>query len=159
MGMFQYKTEQFLPIDIEEAWQFFSSPKNLATITPADLDFKILSNLKDEEIYEGMKIDYVVKPLLKIPMHWQTEIIKVSRGKFFTDRQLKGPYKIWEHTHIFKNLADGVLMQDIINYQLPFGIIGNIAHSLLVKKKIENIFSYRRNVLEKIFITNEHIFN
>ena len=89
MSMFQYKTEQFLPIDIEEAWSFFSSPKNLATITPAELDFKILSDLNNEEIYEGMKIDYIVKPLLKIPIHWQTEIIKVNKKNFFTDRQLK----------------------------------------------------------------------
>lgn len=156
--MFQYKSEQFLPIGIDEAWKFFSSPKNLVTITPAELDFKIITSLKDEEIYEGMKIDYIVKPLLKIPMRWQTEIINVTKGKHFTDRQVKGPYKLWEHTHIFKPVQDGVLMQDIVNYQLPFGFIGNIAHSLIVKKKIENIFTYRKNILNKIF-TNEHVLN
>ncbi len=158
MSMFQYKTEQFLPISIDEAWDFFSSPKNLATITPAELEFKILSDLNNEEIYEGMKIDYIVKPILKIPILWQTEIIKVNKGNFFTDRQLKGPYEVWEHTHIFKVINNGVLMHDVINYQLPFGFIGNIAHALLVKKKIENIFTYRKNILEKIF-RNEHVLN
>lgn len=158
MPMFHYKTEQFLPIGIDEAWSFFSSPENLARITPTELDFKILTNLKDEEIYEGMKIDYTVKPLFKIPMRWQTEIIKVNKGKYFTDRQLKGPYKIWEHTHTFKPVNGGVLMQDAINYQLPLGFIGNFAHKFLVKKKIENIFIYRKNILEKIF-NNEFVLN
>ena len=156
MRIFQYRTEQFLPIGIDEAWSFFSTPKNLAAITPAELDFKIISNSNDEEIYEGMKIDYIVKPLLRIPMHWQTEIIKVNKGRNFTDRQVKGPYKIWEHTHTFKPVNAGVLMLDTINYQLPFGFIGNIAHTLVVKKKIENIFIYRKNILEKI-VRNEHV--
>ena len=158
MSIHQYKTEQLLPIGIEEAWRFFSSPKNLAVITPAELDFKILSNLEEEEIYEGMKIDYILKPLLKIPLHWQTEIIKVNKGKNFTDRQVKGPYKIWEHTHTFKPVKDGILMKDTIRYQLPFGFLGNIAHRLFVKKKIENIFIYRKNTLEKMF-RNEYVLN
>lgn len=157
MSMFQYKAEQFLPISVDEAWAFFSSPKNLATITPAELDFKILSKVNDEDIYEGMIIDYIVKPLFKIPVHWQTEICTVKKGKFFTDRQLKGPYKLWEHTHTFEKMTNGVLMHDIINYQLPFGFLGNIAHTVLVKKKIENIFIYRKNILEKIFTTNEYL--
>lgn len=159
MSIYQYKAEQFLPIDVEEAWNFFSSAKNLATITPKELDFKILTQLDNAEIYEGMKIDYIVKPLLKIPVHWQTEIVKVRRGVSFTDTQLKGPYKVWEHTHIFKAENGGVLMNDIINYELPFGFIGNIAHALFVRKKIENIFAYRKNILEKIFIKNEPVLN
>lgn len=158
MSMYQYKAEQFLPVTINEAWEFFSSPKNLATITPPELDFKTLSELNDEEIFEGMIIDYIVKPLFKLPVHWQTEICKVNKGVFFTDRQLKGPYKVWEHTHIFKQEKDGVLMSDIINYQLPFGLIGSIAHSLLIRKKVKDIFTYRKNVLEKIFI-NEPVLN
>jgi ligand-binding SRPBCC domain-containing protein len=157
--MYQYKAEQFLPIDVEEAWMFFSSPKNLATITPEELDFKILTDLHDGEIFEGMKIDYIDKPLLNIPVHWQTEIIKVDRGISFTDTQLKGPYKVWEHTHNFKAVKDGVVMNDVINYQLPFGLIGNIAHALFVRKKIENIFTYRKKILEKIFIKNEYVLN
>ena len=159
MSMFQYKTEQFLPICMDEAWSFFSSPKNLSTITPDELDFKILTVLNDEEIYEGMKIDYIVKPLFKIPVHWQTEIIKVKKGMFFLDKQLKGPYKVWEHSHTFRSINGGVLMHDEINYELPFGILGNIAHNLLIRKKIENIFMYRKKNLEKIFITHEPILN
>ena len=152
MSVFQYKAEQFLPIDIEKAWDFFSSPKNLSVITPPEMGFKILTELNGKEIHDGMLIDYTVKPLLGIAMHWQTKIRDVEKYKVFADSQLKGPYKSWEHTHTFEKINNGVLMKDIINYELPFGFIGDIAHTLLVKKKIENIFAYRKSVLEKIFI-------
>lgn len=151
MSVYFYDTEQFLPIDIHKAWDFFSSAKNLAIITPPELDFNILTNLEGREIYEGMLIEYNVKPLFRIPMHWQTEISKVDKPGMFKDRQLKGPYKTWEHSHTFIEKENGVLMKDHVKYQLPFGIIGRIGHSILVKKKIENIFIYRRKVLKKIF--------
>jgi ligand-binding SRPBCC domain-containing protein len=152
-----FNTEQFLPIDILKAWSFFSDAKNLSVITPPELDFKILTDLDNEEIYEGMLIDYTVKPLLGIPVRWQTEIIKIDKPEVFTDRQLKGPYKTWEHTHTFSEKDNGVIMKDQVKYQLPFGIIGRIANSLLVRKKIENIFNYRREVLKKIFENGNNI--
>ena len=136
-NIFQYKTEQFLPIDIQQAWSFFSSAKNLAIITPPEMAFKIITDLDNREIYEGMLIDYQVKPLFGIPLRWQTEIYKVDKPLMFTDRQLKGPYKIWEHTHTFIEKDNGLWMKDEINYQLPFGAIGRIVHALLVSAKIE----------------------
>lgn len=151
MSTYYYKTEQFLPIDIDTAWNFFSSAKNLALITPPELDFKILTELNGQEIYEGMLINYTVKPLFGIPLRWETEICKVQKPLFFTDRQLKGPYKLWEHTHAYKKVDNGILMQDEVKYQLPFGVFGNLAHLLIVKKKVENIFSFRRQVLESMF--------
>jgi ligand-binding SRPBCC domain-containing protein len=151
MYTYYYNTDQFLPIDINKAWRFFSEAKNLALITPPEMDFKILTSLTDKAIYEGMLINYRVKPLFHIPLYWQTEICKVQYPLFFTDRQLKGPYKLWEHTHTFVEKDNGVLMKDTVKYQLPFGIIGKLVHSLIVQKKIENIFIYRKNVLNKIF--------
>ncbi|HET7117292.1 MAG TPA: SRPBCC family protein [Hanamia sp.] len=151
MKQFYFNTEQFLPINIKEAWDFFSDAKSLSVITPPEMDFKILSDLTDKKVFEGMVIDYTIKPLFGIKVHWQTEIFKVDKPKMFADRQLKGPYKIWEHTHTFVEKENGVLMHDQVKYQLPFGIAGRITHSLLVKKKIENIFIYRRKVLKKIF--------
>ncbi len=154
MATFYYNTEQFLPINVQTAWDFFSSAKNLAIITPPELDFNILTNVVEREIYEGMLIEYNVKPLLGIPVYWQTEICKVDKPQMFTDKQLKGPYKIWEHTHLFIEKENGVLMKDQVKYQLPFGIIGQITHSLIVRKKIENIFTFRKEVLKKIFKDN-----
>ena len=159
MHIFQYRTEQLLPIDIETAWSFFSSPANLIVITPDELDFNIITALDNEEIYEGMFIEYRVRPLLGIPVRWKTEICKLNSPFSFTDRQLKGPYKIWEHRHTFIEKDNGVLVTDEVNYQLPFGVLGSIIHLLLVRRKIEKIFNYRRQMLHKIFVTNEHPVN
>jgi ligand-binding SRPBCC domain-containing protein len=154
MSTYQYKTEQVLKISLNQAWDFFSSPKNLAVITPPEMDFNILTKLEDKEIYEDMIIDYTVKPLWGIKMKWQTKIINVEKPYVFSDTQTKGPYSLWEHTHTFKQVQEGVLMTDIINYALPMGFLGNIMHTLVVKKEIEKIFSHRRKTLEQLFNKN-----
>src|SRR5688572_5656986 len=151
MKTFHYKTEQLLPVDINKAWDFFSSPENLSVITPPALDFTIFDDLKDKEIYTGMIINYRVKPLFGIPVKWQTEITDVEKPFSFTDRQLKGPYNLWEHHHRFVEKADGVLVMDHVRYQLPFGFIGTISHSLVIRKKLDDIFTFRRSTLTSLF--------
>ena len=84
-----------------------------------------------------MIVGYKVRPLFGIPVRWQTEICKVKKPWFFTDRQLTGPYKVWEHTHTFIQKTDGILMIDEVKYVLPFGIVGSLGHLLIVRKKIE----------------------
>ena len=93
--------EQQLDCDIATAWEFFSSPHNLSKITPQDMGFVVTSDTGDEPIYEGMIIDYIVRPLLRIPMRWKTKITEVDYRKSFTDFQEKGPYKYWNHYHEF----------------------------------------------------------
>jgi len=132
--------------------EIFSSPKNLSLITPPELDFKILSKLDDKDIYEGMTISYTVKPILGIPVFWQTEITEVQHLKKFTDRQLKGPFKIWEHTHTFEVKDNGVLMTDSVNYEVPFSYLGKIIERLIIRNKIKAIFEFRKIVLEKLLI-------
>lgn len=151
MKEFIYKTEQLLHVDLQKAWEFFSSPHNLALLTPKDMDFKVLSKL-DDHITTNMIIDYTVKPLLHIPLHWRTKILDVAEKEEFTDIQLKGPFNKWHHLHQFIQQEDGVLVKDTVTYSLPFGPIGTLAHSLFVKKRIEAIFSYRKMVLEQLFI-------
>lgn len=150
MKEFEYKTEQFLPINIQTAWDFFTSPHNLELLTPTEMDFIVLTEL-DNHIYTNMIIDYTVSPLLNITLKWKTKILDVDENVEFTDIQLKGPFKKWKHVHKFVQVDDGVLVKDIVQYQLPFGIIGQLAHSLLVRKRIEHIFSYRKKVLEQLF--------
>lgn len=137
--------------DLATAWAFFSSSKNLSKITPKEMNFVVLTNLSDDEIYPGMEIDYTVSPLLGIPMKWKTLITHVEFQKSFTDFQKKGPYKYWKHFHEFVPNEKGVLMKDTVNYELPMGILGSIAHRLFVKKKLEDIFNYRYRVLENSF--------
>ncbi|MBC7758329.1 MAG: SRPBCC family protein [Phormidesmis sp. FL-bin-119] len=149
--IYTFKSEQFLKTDIDTAWDFFSSAKNLARITPPEMMFKIHTQLDNKEVYEGMIIDYTVKPLLGIPLRWQTEICRVNKPHMFMDRQLKGPYTLWEHTHMFTEKDNGVLIHDEVKYQLPLGIFGVIAHSFFVKEKIKKIFKFREKTLNELF--------
>ncbi len=143
--------EQQLSCDIETAWKFFSSANNLSEITPKDMGFIVLTKMDRDEIYEGMLIDYYVSPLFGIKMKWQTEITHVDFRKSFIDFQKKGPYKLWNHHHEFIPNENGVLMKDTIDYELPMGFLGEIAHSLFVRKKLEYIFDYRFKVLNELF--------
>ena len=151
MKIHQLKTVQRLNMSLEEAWDFFSSPLNLGKITPAKLKFHILSNLGDGKMYPGQLIKYHVTPLLGIKMYWVTEITHVEDGKFFVDEQRVGPYAMWHHQHHFKEIPGGVEMTDIVDYGLPLGPLGAIAHGLFVKRQVEEIFNYRYKVLEELF--------
>lgn len=147
----QLYREQQLYCDIETAWEFFSSPMNLSKITPKDMGFTVLSDFENEPIYEGMLIDYTVSPFLGIPLKWQTKVTQVDTLKSFTDFQQKGPYKYWNHFHEFIPNEDGVLMKDTVDYELPLGVLGTVAHRVFVKKKLESIFDFRYQFLEKQF--------
>ena len=99
-------------------------------------------------MYEGLMIEYTVKPLLGIPMNWVTEIKTVKDLEFFVDEQRIGPYKIWHHEHHFKEVEGGVEMTDIVSYELPLGILGRMMHPIIVKKKLEEIFDFRFKAVE-----------
>jgi len=149
---YTFKSEQFLNTSLDTAWEFFSSARNLAQITPPEMAFEIHTDLENVEVYEGMIIDYTVRPLFGIPLKWKTEICRVNKPHFFSDKQLKGPYSLWEHTHSFIEKDNGVLMQDEVKYKLPLGFIGALAHTFIVKKKIRDIFKFREETLNRLFI-------
>lgn len=153
MKFHSIKSTQQLPVCLEEAWAFFSSPNNLQKITPADMSFEVTSDKKDgKTMYPGQIITYTLKPLLGIKVKWMTEITHVKEGEYFIDEQRFGPYKLWHHRHSFRRTAtDAVEMHDEVNYVLPFGFLGNLAHSLFVRKRIESIFKYRTGAIEGIF--------
>ncbi|WKK64611.1 SRPBCC family protein [Lutimonas zeaxanthinifaciens] len=135
-----------LPIDLDEAWNFFSDPSNLKEITPDYMGFHIISEL-DPLMYPGQIISYKVSPLLGINLNWVTEITHVERQKFFVDEQRVGPYKIWHHKHFFKKISNGVEMTDEVHYRLPLPLLANRFHSLLVKPKLKEIFDFRTTAL------------
>jgi ligand-binding SRPBCC domain-containing protein len=148
--MYQLKRKQIVKTDLKTCWDFFSSPQNLKKITPEYMGFNIKYELP-EKMYEGLMIEYTVKPVLGIPMTWVTEIKTVKDNLFFVDEQRKGPYKIWHHEHHFKEVDGGIEMTDIVSYEIPLGIIGRLAHSLFVRKKLESIFNYRIQMVDEIF--------
>lgn len=142
---------QNIPISLDNAWEFFSSPGNLQTITPGDLGFKIISKYHGEKMYAGQVIEYKVSPLLGIPLYWMTEITHVEHKKYFVDEQRYGPYSMWHHQHHFKAIDGGVEMTDIIHYKLPLWFLGDIANGLFVKKQLNKIFVYRYKKVEELF--------
>ena len=150
MKIYELKTVQNLPIGINEAWEFFSNPNNLSVITPEWLNFKVTSKLPDK-MYAGMIISYKVHPVLGIPNTWVTEITHVKEPFYFVDEQRFGPYKLWHHQHHFKETDNGVEMTDIVNYALPFDPISRPLNSLLVEKKVKDIFKFREKKLLGLF--------
>ncbi len=148
--MHQLKRVQTLPLSLAKAWDYFSSPKNLAEITPDSLNFKIKGELP-AKMYEGLFIEYTVSPILGIPLRWVTEITHSRDLEYFVDEQRFGPYRIWHHQHFFEEVEGGVKMTDIVDYRLPLGILGKMAHALFVKRQLKTIFDYRTTKLIELF--------
>jgi ligand-binding SRPBCC domain-containing protein len=151
MKIHRLERTQILPLTLKEAWDFFSTPLNLNEITPDDMSFEILSDLEGQKMHEGMIINYKVRPIANIPLRWTTEIKHVKDHAYFVDEQRFGPYSFWHHKHFFEEHPEGVKMQDVVDYALPFGPLGDLAHAVFVKKKLQDIFNYRYEILEKRF--------
>lgn len=146
--------KQFFPISIQEAWEFFSSPKNLAKITPSKMDFKILEISGNGKIYSGQIIRYRIKALPFYSVYWVTEITQVQEPFHFVDDQQSGPFKIWTHKHTFKSVEGGIEMTDEVTYAVPFGLFGLLANWLFVSREVSAIFNHRFETLEMLFPKN-----
>jgi len=150
MKLYRLETVQNLPISQKEAWDFLSDPKNLKRITPEYMGFEILSGASDK-MYAGQIIQYIVTPVMSIPTKWVTEITHVDEGKYFVDEQRFGPYALWHHKHFIKPIHKGVEMIDIIDYKIPFGILGQMVHPIIVAPKLKEIFEFRKHALNEMF--------
>lgn len=151
MGFYQLHKTQKIPATTDQVWDFISSPANLKKITPEYMGFNITSKMLSEKMYPGMIISYKVSPVLGIKMTWVTEITHVKEMEYFVDEQRIGPYSMWHHEHKIEPIEGGVLMTDIVSYKPPFGILGSIANSILIKKQLKEIFDYRTIAMEKMF--------
>jgi ligand-binding SRPBCC domain-containing protein len=145
------KRVQFIPVSLSAAWDFFSNPANLATITPPGMGFHILSADRPARMYAGQLIEYRVAPVLGIPLYWMTEITHVVEGAYFIDEQRFGPYSMWHHQHHFREVEGGVEMTDLVHYKVPMGWIGRVVNRLFVRKKLNGIFDYRYARVKELF--------
>lgn len=155
MKLYTKSSIQKLPVSVEEIWNFISNPKNLSVITPKQMGFNTLSG-DDREMFSGQIIHYTITPLFGIKMQWVTEIKHVEHNRFFIDEQRFGPYKFWHHKHFIKEIDGGVEMEDVVHYIVPMGILGQIAHPLLVKPNLDAIFEFRRRKLIELFGDFKH---
>ena len=151
MKIYQINEKIKVEAGIDEVWGFFSNPKNLKEITPKNLNFKFISGVDCPMIYPGKLIEYKVHPILGLPLQWVTEITAVKDREYFIDEQRFGPYKLWHHLHMFKEVEGGVEVRDQVHYAMPFGLLGQIGRELVVKSQLKEIFQYRKTALERFY--------
>ncbi len=147
--LYKLYREQVVKTDIDAAWNFIRSPKNLEKLTPDDLSFEIITDLP-EEMYDGLFIEFQVGIPFLGKQTWLTEIKHVRQRHSFVDEQRLGPYKLWYHDHKIEPVDEGVRFIDKVYYALPFGPLGTIAHALYVRKTLLHVFSYREKMIPKL---------
>jgi ligand-binding SRPBCC domain-containing protein len=148
MAVHRLVREKLLPVPRSRAFAFFADAGNLEAITPASLRFRILTPLP-VEMRAGTIIAYRLS-LHGIPLRWQTLIEEWVPEQRFVDLQLRGPYRLWRHVHEFEEAPGGTRMRDTVEYRLPLGPLGELAHALLVRREIEGIFDHRNRVIESL---------
>ncbi len=149
MREYLLEREQWLPANLEAVFEFFSEAANLAFLTPPWLDLVVHTPLPIEK-REGLCLDYTIR-LLRLPLRWRTRFSSWDPPAGFVDVQERGPYALWEHTHRFRPLGDGVLMRDLVRYALPLGPLGRLAHALAVRALLAAIFDYRARRIRERF--------
>ena len=150
MTLHRFEAVQRVPVPLEEAWAFFSDPRNLGIITPPWMGFRLTSDVPPH-IYPGLLVTYRVKPVLGIPVTWVTEISHVLEGRLFVDEQRMGPYRFWQHQHHFAAYEGGTEVRDLVQYSVLPGPPGDLVNRLLVRPKLAEIFGFRRQVLTQRF--------
>lgn len=140
--------EHWLPRPVEEIFAFFSRPENLQAITPPWLDFRIVQT--PELLTKGSLIRYRLR-LHWIPIWWTTVIAGWDPPYRFVDRQLSGPYRLWNHEHEFVPDRRGTTLRDRVTYALPFGFVGEIAQRAVVKADLQRIFDFRADTMRRLF--------
>ena len=149
MSIHTLHEEQWLPLPLDQVFTFFSRAENLELITPPWLKFKILS-VDPSPVRSGTAIKYRLRLRGIIPLYWTTEITLWEPPHHFVDVQRSGPYKQWIHEHRFVEENGGTRIIDEVNYELPFGPLGDLVHALYVRRDVAHIFAYRKRVIEDL---------
>ena len=141
-----FRTELWLPRHPEAVFGFFCDASNLQTITPAWLNFRVLTR-SAIEMKAGARIDYRLR-VHGFPVRWQSEITVWEPPLRFVDEQRRGPYRFWTHEHRFEPNAQGTLCKDVVRYAVPGG---RLIEWLFVRRDVERIFAFRREKLLEMF--------
>lgn len=149
MKTHRLEREQRLEHPVDEVFQFFSRASNLERITPAWLSFEMLTP-EPILMHIGTLIEYRLR-VHRVPLRWVSRIEAWDPGRSFVDRQLRGPYGLWHHRHIFEPVeANATIVRDDVEYALPLGPLGELAHPLFVRRDVERIFEYRRQAVDRL---------
>lgn len=134
---------------LSEVFAFFEDPMNLEVITPPWLAFRV-TGATDRVVRQGTRISYRLR-LCGIPFRWESMIAEYTREESFADEMLAGPYRRWYHRHRFRRVADGVEIEDTVDYELPLGPLGRLAHAVVVQRRVKRIFDYRAREIARLF--------
>jgi ligand-binding SRPBCC domain-containing protein len=146
MKTFEFRDELWLPTPRDEVFDFFSQARNLELITPPWLSFKVLTP-EPIEMRRGTLIDYRLG-WHGIPLRWRSEIEEWDPPHRFVDTQLRGPYRLWHHQHVFDEVDGGTRISDHVRYAAPGGALVN---RLFVARDVRRIFDYRRETIKGVF--------
>ena len=144
---------QLIAADLPTVFRFFKDPRNLEAITPPWLGFR-LAEVSGREVAEGTRIRYRLR-VHGIPLRWESRIAEYEENARFADAMVRVPYRTWYHRHLFRAVPEGVGMEDVVEYALPFGPLGRLAHAVAVRRDLDAIFAYRGKRIEEIFKTKE----
>jgi ligand-binding SRPBCC domain-containing protein len=154
MRTYTLHCEMLTKSSLEQTFAIFEDPHNLAKITPRSLNFQVTSPNR-VEMRKGAEIKYTIR-WLGVPIHWKTIILEYEPPFLFVDKQAKGPYAFWLHRHTFEPSEEGTKVGDHVEYALPFGVLGSLAHSLVLRKQLLSIFNYRQEQLGKMLGHNTY---
>ena len=146
---------QLAPLSRDEAFAFFADASNLEAITPSWLRFRILTP-QPIVVGEGTLIDYRLR-LHGVPIRWRARIEGWEPGRCFVDTQIEGPFALWQHTHTFEEQSGGTLIRDRVEYRMPLGVVGALAHRLVIGRDLERIFDHRRSAISRLLGTGEEL--
>ena len=148
MTVHRLEREQYLEHPLDEVFAFFAEARNLQRITPPWLSFQVVTP-DPIEMAVGTLIDYRLR-VHGLPLRWTSRIEQWEPGRGFVDRQLRGPYGMWHHRHTFTESGQGTRVRDQVDYALPLGVVGNLAHPLFVRRDLERIFAYRHQAVPEL---------
>jgi ligand-binding SRPBCC domain-containing protein len=150
MRIYHIPRSQMLAVPLDRAWTYFATPHNLETMTPAFLRFDITSDVPDQ-LYTGLIITYRIAAVAGVPLTWVSEIKDVRAPFRFVYEQRLGPFRFWHHLLRFSELEDGTRLEDIVYYVMPFGWLGQLAHRLFIRARLNAIFDFRRDYLARLW--------
>lgn len=145
MRVYTLQRDQILPVAPAAAFEFFCDAFNLEAITPPWLHFEVITD-RPIAMRAGTLIEYRLR-LHALPLRWLTRIDTWEPGRSFADVQVRGPYRLWHHTHRFAAHPAGASMRDTVRYALPLGALGRLGRALLVRRDLERIFDFRRDAV------------
>ncbi len=148
MSIHRLEREQYLDHPLADVFAFFAKAQNLERITPSWLSFEVRT-VEPIQMRVGTLIDYRLR-VHGVPLRWTSRIEAWEPGRSFVDRQLRGPYGLWQHRHTFASAGSGTVVRDEVDYALPFGPLGELAHRLFVRRDLDRIFAYRHEAVPRL---------